>query len=121
MKYRFVLWFLGQLLKRAHRRSPEFRDNLEKKGPFSFGIGLDDDPDVGRHYTLAPKGVDSGEGVPVTTDLELRFQDTTTAVSFLKRPSARHFRTLLMAHRLRLVGSVRDLERLQALLKHVRK
>ncbi|MCM2131228.1 hypothetical protein [Larsenimonas rhizosphaerae] len=120
MKLRFVLWMLGQLLKRAWRRQPEFRDAVAAKGPLHFGIGLED-LSVARHYHLHADGVEAGEGLPISTQLELRFRDADAAVAFLKRPSPRHFREALMSHRLRVVGDVARLDTLQALLRYLRR
>ena len=52
-------------------------------------------------------------------DLELRFQDSQTAIKVLRRPSQRTFLDAMMAGQLRLVGDAQDLDRLQRLLKHL--
>ncbi|MBZ9558609.1 MULTISPECIES: hypothetical protein [Modicisalibacter] len=118
MKLRLMLWLLGWMLKRARRRRTAFRDALRERGRLDWGIATED-LSIARHYRMNAERVASAPGLPVDLDLELRFRDAEAALAVLKKPSQRAFREGLIDGRLRLVGDSRDLNRLQALLKHL--
>ncbi|WP_324690893.1 hypothetical protein U0O11_17270 [Cobetia sp. D5] len=118
MKLKILLWVLGLLLKRAFKRDPEFRAELEKR-PLDWGVATED-MSIARHYRMSHAGVTTGSGLPVDTELELRFADSDSAVTFLLKPSPRAFLQGLMDQRVRLVGDSAQLNRLQSLLKRIR-
>ncbi|MBS9403317.1 hypothetical protein KG088_06725 [Halomonas sp. TRM85114] len=116
MKLRLMLWVLGLLLKRALRRKPRFREMLTEMRGLDWGIATEDLV-VARHYRMSPRGIQTGRGLPVDLDLELRFEDADTAVSVLKKPTQQAFLDGMMAGTVRLVGDSGDLQKLQKLLK----
>lgn len=118
MKLKMLLWVLSLLLKRAFKRDPEFRAELEKR-PLDWGVATED-LHIARHYRMSSAGVESATGLPVDTELELRFADGDAAVAFLLKPSPRAFLQGLMDQRIRLVGDSAQLDRLQSLLKRIR-
>ncbi|MDR5889196.1 MULTISPECIES: hypothetical protein [Halomonas] len=118
MKLRLMLWVLGVLLKRALRRKPAFRERLGELKRLDWGIGTEDLA-IARHYRMSPRGIETGNGLPVDLDLELRFEDADSAIRVLRKPTQKAFLDGMMAGRVRLVGDARDLERLQGLLKHL--
>ncbi|WP_136248397.1 hypothetical protein [Halomonas borealis] len=118
MKLRLMLWVLGVLLKRALRRKPAFRNRLDELRRLDWGIATEDLA-IARHYRMSPKGIETGAGLPVDLDLELRFEDVDSAIRVLRKPTQKAFLDGMMAGRVRLVGDAKDLERLQGLLKHL--
>ncbi|UYG07718.1 hypothetical protein [Halomonas sp. M4R1S46] len=118
MKLRLMLWVLGVLLKRALRRKVAFRDRLAGMRGLDWGIGTEDLA-IARYYRMSPGGIETGPGLPVDLDLELRFEDPDAAVQVLRKPTQKAFLDGMMAGKVRLVGDAKDLERLQGLLKHL--
>ncbi|MGO2503943.1 MAG: hypothetical protein ACTH7C_12470 [Cobetia marina] len=118
MKLKLLLWVLGLLLKRAFRRDLEFRAQLETRS-LDWGVATED-LSIARHYRMSREGVTSGTGLPVDTELELRFADAESAVAFLLKPSPKAFLNGMMEQRVRLVGDSAQLNRLQSLLKRIR-
>ncbi|WP_108449562.1 hypothetical protein [Halomonas sp. BN3-1] len=118
MTLRLMLWLLGVMLKRAFKRKARFCERLQDRGGLDWGIATED-LSIARHYRMRPTGIESQRGLPVDLDLELRFQDSQTAIKVLRRPSQRTFLDAMMAGQLRLVGDAQDLDRLQRLLKHL--
>lgn len=118
MKLRVMLWVLGLLLKRALRRKSRFRERLAELRGLDWGIATED-LSIARYYRMSPRGIETGTGLPVDLDLELRFEDSDSAIHVLKKPTQRAFLDGLMAGRVRLVGDAKDLEKLQGLLKQL--
>lgn len=118
MMLRAILWLLGFLLKRAQRSKPAFQEQLEKC-PLDWGIATED-LSIARYYRMSADGIETGRGLPIDLDLELRFEDPQSAISILRKPTQKAFLDGMMNDQVRLVGDSRDLERLQALLKHIR-
>ena len=94
MKLSLTLWLLGFMLKRALRRKPRFREQLERMRGLDWGVATED-LSIARYYRMAPNGITTGKGLPVDLDLELRFRD------------------------LRLVGDSSDMNKRQKLLKYL--
>ncbi|GGY04318.1 hypothetical protein GCM10007160_35100 [Litchfieldella qijiaojingensis] len=113
-----MLWLLGLLLKRAQRRKPGFRDALAEMRGLDWGIATEDLA-IARYYRMSPSGIETGPGLPVDLDLELRFADVDSAVKILRRPTQRAFLDGMMAGTVRLVGDSGDLQKLQKLLRHI--
>ncbi|MBB3230674.1 hypothetical protein [Halomonas stenophila] len=118
MKLRLMLWVLGVLLKRALRRKARFRDRLAEMRSLDWGIATEDLA-IARYYRMSPGGIETGPGLPVDLDLELRFEDTGAAVRVLGKPTQKAFLDGMMAGKVRLVGDTGDLQKLQSLLKHL--
>lgn len=118
MKLRLMLWLLGLLLKRAQRRKPGFRDTLAEMRGLDWGIATED-LSIARHYRMTPSGIETGPGLPVDLDLELRFADADTAVKVLRKPTQQAFLDGMMSGSVRLVGDSGDLNRLQKLLRYL--
>lgn len=118
MKLKILLWVLGLLLKRAFKRDPEFRAQLQSR-PLDWGVATED-MRIARHYRMSESGISAAPGLPVDTDLELRFADANSAVAFLLKPSPKAFMQGMMEQRIRLVGDSVQLNRLQSLLKRIR-
>ncbi|MBN8412751.1 hypothetical protein LCL99_06965 [Halomonas denitrificans] len=118
MTLRLMLWLLGVMLKRALKRKARFRERLEEKGGLDWGIATED-LSIARYYRMRPSGIETQRGLPVDLDLELRFQDSQTAVKVLRRPTQQVFFDAMMSGQLRLVGDAQDMDRLQRLLKHL--
>lgn len=92
MKLKLTLWLLGVMLKRALRRKPRFREQLERMRGLDWGIATED-LSIARYYRMTPKSISTGNGLPVDLDLELRFRDQDTALRVLKSPPSRPFST----------------------------
>jgi hypothetical protein len=118
MKLRLMLWLLGWWLKHALRRKPRFRERLTELRGLDWGIATEDLV-IARHYRMSPRGIQTGKGLPVDLDLELRFEDAETALRILRKPTQQAFLDGMMAGTLRLVGDAADLQKLQTLLKHL--
>lgn len=118
MKLKILLWVLGLLLKRAFKRDPEFRAQLEARS-LDWGVATEN-LSIACHYRMSEAGITSAPGLPVDTDLELRFADSDSAIAFLLKPSPRAFLQGLIDQRVRLVGDSAQLNRLQSLLKRIR-
>ncbi|GHC28512.1 hypothetical protein [Aidingimonas halophila] len=118
MKLRLLLWFIGWLLKRALRRNPAFRQALSERTRFDWGVATED-LSIARHYRMSAQGIETGPGLPVDLDLELRFDEPDMALKLLRQPSRRAFLDGMMAGHVRLVGDSSDLQRLQRLLAHL--
>ncbi|SDI89050.1 hypothetical protein [Billgrantia gudaonensis] len=116
MKLQLTLWLLGWMLKRALKRKPHFRDSLSEMRGLDWGIATEDLA-IARHYRMSPRGIETGRGLPVDLDLELRFADAATALEILRKPTQQAFLDGMMAGRVRLVGDSSDLQKLQKLLK----
>ncbi|MCE8017321.1 hypothetical protein HOP62_14675 [Halomonas sp. MCCC 1A17488] len=118
MKLRLVLWLLGLMLKRALRRKPGFRQALAEAHRLDWGIATED-LSVARYFRMSPQGIQSGTGLPVDLDLELRFDDEAAAIRVLRKPTQQAFLDGMMAGKVRLVGDSADLKKLQKLLKQL--
>jgi len=118
MKLTLMLWVLGFLLKRAQRRKPRFRELLAEMRGLDWGVATEDLA-IARHYRMSPRGITHGRGLPLDLDLELRFEDAATAVEVLRKPTRQAFLDGMMDGRVRLAGDAADLQRLQALLRHL--
>ncbi|GHE21183.1 hypothetical protein [Halomonas urumqiensis] len=118
MKLRLTLWLLAFLLKRALRRKARFRELLGEMRGLDWGIATED-LSIARHYRMSPGGIESGRGLPVDLDLELRFEDQATALKVLRKPTQQAFLDGMMDGKVRLVGDSGDLQKLQRLLKHL--
>lgn len=118
MMLRVVIWLLGFLLKRAQRSKPAFQEQLHKR-PLDWGIATED-LSIARYYRMSADGIETGSGLPVDLDLELRFDTPQSAMRILRKPTQKAFLDGMMNGQVRLVGDSRDLERLQALLRHIR-
>ncbi|MFB9868549.1 hypothetical protein [Vreelandella sulfidaeris] len=118
MKLKLTLWLLGVMLKRALRRKPRFREQLERMRGLDWGIATED-LSIARHYRMTPKGISTGKGLPIDLDLELRFRDQETALSVLKKPTQQAFLDGMMSGNVRLVGDSADMNKLQKLLKYM--
>jgi hypothetical protein len=118
MKLRLMLWVLGLMLKRALRRKPRFRELLTEMRGLDWGIATED-LSIARYFRMSPRGIQTGAGLPVDLDLELRFEDEATALKVLKKPTQQAFLDGMMAGKVRLVGDSSDMNRLQKLLKHL--
>ncbi len=68
---------------------------------------------------MSPQGIETGTGLPVDLDLELRFEDAASAVRILRKPTQQAFLDGMMAGKVRLVGDSGDLNRLQKLLRDI--
>lgn len=118
MKLQLTLWLLGWMLKRALKRKPRFRDSLSEMRSLDWGIATEDLA-IARHYRMSPRGIETGRGLPVDLDLELRFVDASTALNILRKPTRQAFLDGMMAGRVRLVGDSSDLQKLQKLLNYL--
>ncbi|AIA74380.1 MAG: hypothetical protein ACTJG4_06695 [Vreelandella alkaliphila] len=118
MKLKLTLWLLSLLLKRALRRKPRFREQLERMRGLDWGVATED-LSIARYYRMAPKGIDTGKGLPVDLDLELRFRDQDAALKILKKPTQQAFLDGMVAGEVRLVGDSADMNKLQKLLKYL--
>lgn len=118
MKLKLTLWLLSFMLKRALRRKPRFREQLERMRGLDWGIATED-LTVARYYRMAPKGITSGKGLPVDLDLELRFRDQDAALRILKKPTQQAFLDRMLNGEVRLVGDSADMNKLQKLLKYL--
>ncbi|PRY64824.1 hypothetical protein B0H98_104128 [Vreelandella songnenensis] len=118
MKLKLTLWLLGVLLKRALRRKPRFREQLERMRRLDWGIATED-LSVARHYRMTPKGITSEKGLPIDLDLELRFRDQDAALRILRKPTQQAFLDGMVNGEVRLVGDSADMNKLQKLLKYV--
>jgi hypothetical protein len=118
MKLKLTLWLLGFLLKRALRRKPRFREQLERMRGLGWGIATED-LSTARYYRMTPTSVTSGKGLPVDLDLELRFRDEEAALRILKKPTQQAFLDGMINGEVRLVGDSADMNKLQKLLKHL--
>jgi hypothetical protein len=118
MKLALTLWLLGFLLKRALRRKPRFREQLERTRGLDWGIATED-LTVARYYRMSPNGVTTGKGLPVDLDLELRFRDPEAALTILKKPTQQAFLDGMVAGDVRIVGDSADMNKLQKLLTYL--
>ncbi|MCE8035285.1 MAG: hypothetical protein LPK20_06885 [Halomonas sp.] len=118
MKLRLMLWLLGVMLKRALRRKPGFRQALTDARRLDWGIATED-LSIARHYRMSPQAIQTGAGLPVDLDLELRFADSASAIRVLRKPTQQAFLDGMMAGQVRLVGDSADLKKLQKLLKQL--
>ncbi|SDM91106.1 hypothetical protein [Vreelandella arcis] len=118
MKLKLTLWLLGLLLKRALRRKPQFREQLERMRGLNWGIATED-LSIARHYRMSPTSITSGKGLPVDLDLELRFRDDEAALRILKKPTQQAFLDGMINGEVRLVGDSADMNKLQKLLKYL--
>ncbi|NIC05384.1 hypothetical protein [Billgrantia bachuensis] len=118
MKLRLMLWLLGLMLKRALRSKPDFRQALSEVRRLDWGIATED-LSIARHFRMSPEGIQTGAGLPVDLDLELRFDDEASAVRVLRKPTQQAFLDGMMAGKVRLVGDSSDLQKLQNLLKQL--
>ncbi|WP_027965630.1 hypothetical protein [Halomonas halocynthiae] len=118
MMLRVILWLLGFMLKKAQRSKSAFQEQLETR-PLDWGIATEDLA-IARYYRMSADGIETGTGLPVDLDLELRFDNPQSAMRILRKPTQKAFLDGMMNDHVRLVGDSRDLERLQALLKHIR-
>ncbi|MDR5874292.1 hypothetical protein LPL18_016590 [Halomonas sp. CUBES01] len=118
MKLKLTLWLLGLLLKRALRRKPRFREQLEQMRGLNWGIATED-LRIARHYRMTPHRVTSDKGLPVDLDLELRFRDESAALGILKKPTQQAFLDGMINGEVRLVGDSADMNKLQKLLKYL--
>lgn len=118
MKLKLTLWLLGFLLKRALRRKPRFREQLERMRGLNWGIATED-LRVARHYRMTPSRITTDKGLPVDLDLELRFRDEEAALRILKKPTQQAFLDGMINGEVRLVGDSADMNKLQKLLKYL--
>ncbi|WP_141321838.1 hypothetical protein [Halomonas halmophila] len=118
MKLRIMLWLLGVMLKRALRRKDRFRERLTEMRGLDWGIATEDLA-IARHYRMSSQGIETGKGLPVDLDLELRFESAAAAVRILRKPTQKAFLDGMMDGRVRLVGDSGDLTRLQKLLRDI--
>jgi hypothetical protein len=118
MKLKLTLWLLGLLLKRALRRKPRFREQLERMRGLNWGIATED-LRVARHYRMTPNHITTDKGLPVDLDLELRFRDEEAALRILKKPTQQAFLDGMINGEVRLVGDSADMNKLQKLLKYL--
>ncbi|RUR30191.1 hypothetical protein ELY33_10265 [Vreelandella andesensis] len=118
MKLKLTLWLLSLLLKRALRRKPRFREQLERMRGLDWGVATED-LSIARYYRMSPKGIVTGKGLPVDLDLELRFRDQDAALKILKKPTQQAFLDGMVAGEVRLVGDSADMNKLQKLLKNM--
>lgn len=118
MKLKLTLWLLGFLLKRALRRKPRFREQLERMRGLDWGIATED-LSTARYYRMTPTSVTSDKGLPVDLDLELRFRDDEAALRILKKPTQQAFLDGMINGEVRLVGDSADMNKLQKLLKYL--
>ncbi|WP_445011026.1 hypothetical protein [Vreelandella stevensii] len=118
MKLSLTLWLLSFMLKRALRRKPRFREQLERMRGLDWGIATED-LSTARHYRMTPRHITSGKGLPVDLDLELRFRDQQAALRILRKPTQQAFLDGMVAGDVRLVGDSADMNKLQKLLKYL--
>ncbi|WP_417420648.1 hypothetical protein [Halomonas sp.] len=118
MKLKLTLWLLSFMLKRALRRKPRFREQLERMRGLDWGIATED-LTVARYYRMTPKDITSGKGLPVDLDLELRFRDQDAALRILRKPTQQAFLDGMLNGEVRLVGDSADMNKLQKLLKYL--
>ncbi|WP_394426235.1 hypothetical protein [Vreelandella stevensii] len=118
MKLSLTLWLLSFMLKRALRRKPRFREQLERMQGLDWGIATED-LSTARHYRMTPRHITSGKGLPVDLDLELRFRDQQAALRILRKPTQQAFLDGMVAGDVRLVGDSADMNKLQKLLKYL--
>lgn len=118
MKLRLMLWLLGLMLRRALRRKPAFRQALAEARRLDWGVATED-LSIARHFRMSPQAIQSGAGLPVDLDLELRFEDEATAVRVLRKPTQQAFLDGMMAGKVRLVGDSGDLKKLHKLLRQL--
>ncbi|WP_404472221.1 hypothetical protein LG301_16430 [Vreelandella venusta] len=118
MKLKLTLWLLSFMLKRALRRKPRFKEQLERMRGLDWGIATED-LSIARYYRMTPQGVSSDKGLPVDLDLELRFRDQDAALRILKKPTQQAFLDGMVNGEVRLVGDSADMNKLQKLLKYL--
>jgi len=118
MKLKLTLWLLSFMLKRALRRKPRFKEQLERMRGLDWGIATED-LSIARYYRMTPHGVATGKGLPVDLDLELRFRDQDAALRILKKPTQQAFLDGMVNGEVRLVGDSADMNKLQKLLKYL--
>ena len=85
MKFRFLLWALGFLMKRAQRKSEEFRKSLEGQD-ITFQITSQDG--VARQYTVANQAVTTRSGKVSEPAFELSFKDAGTGFTIMTAKEA---------------------------------
>lgn len=118
MKLSLTLWLLSFMLKRALRRKPRFKEQLERMRGLDWGIATED-LRIARYYRMTPQAVSTGKGLPVDLDLELRFRDQDAALRILKKPTQQAFLDGMVNGEVRLVGDSADMNKLQKLLKYL--
>ena len=80
-KFRALLWALGLMMRRAARKSPEFREKLDGKD-FVFQLQTSDESIV-RHYKVAHKQIKSRGRSHYQPAFVISFKDPATGLRIL--------------------------------------
>lgn len=76
MKFRFLLWMLGRLMRKASQSNPAFQQQLEGKN-ISFMLHTLDGK-VARHFIIDNNQLENGAGVIQNPDFSIAFKDAAT-------------------------------------------
>src|SRR5690554_1228445 len=73
MKFRFLLWMLGRLMRKASHSNPAFQQQLEGKD-LTFMLHTLDGK-VARHFTVRNNRLESRSGVVQNPEFSIAFKD----------------------------------------------
>lgn len=76
MKFRFLLWMLGRLMRKASQSNPAFQQQLEDKN-LTFMLHTLDGK-VARQFTINNNQIESRAGVAQNPEFAIAFKDAAT-------------------------------------------
>ncbi|WP_114416987.1 SCP2 sterol-binding domain-containing protein [Marinospirillum perlucidum] len=116
LRLRFLLWMLGRLLTRAHKKNPQVREKLRSQ-PLNFVIKTRDWK--GRSYQLQEDKARTQAGDLDEADMKLIFESADQAWQTLTNKDRNAFMRALQDGHVKVEGDPKRLFQLQGLMKHL--
>lgn len=118
MKFRFLLWVLGRMMKKASKNNSAFQQQLEGKD-LSFQLHTLDGK-VARHFIVANNRLESRSGVAVDPTFSIGFKDAAFGFATLQaKNKALAFMQGIQDKNIQIQGDTKLVMWFQGLMKHL--
>lgn len=118
IKFRLLLWALSLLMKKAARKNPEFRAQLEGKD-ISFVLQTESG-DVGRTFLIAKERISSKGKILPNPNFSISFKDSATGLRILTSKDKSAFMKGIQEKDIKISGDLSLVMWFQSITKHMK-
>lgn len=118
MKFRFLLWMLGRLMRKASHSNPAFQQQLQGKD-LTFMLHTLDGK-VARHFTVANNRLVSRSGVAQNPEFSIGFKDAAFGFATMQAKNKQlAFMQGIQDKNIKIEGNTAMVMWFQGLMKHL--
>lgn len=118
LKFKFFLWAMGQLMKKAAKKNPEFREQLTDKD-FAFQIQTNDGK-VARHFVVGDDQITSKGSLHKDPKFTISFSSAKMGFNILTSKDKNAFMRGIQEKDVQLHGDVSEVLWFQNIAKHLK-